>query len=52
MMMILEEKQTEFDNFADESAVAGAYDNIMNREWISGVIEKQRQKYLPMVIGK
>ncbi len=51
MMMILEEKQAEFDNFADESAVAGAYDNIMNREWISGVIEKQRQKYLPMAIS-
>ncbi len=49
MMLILEEKQTEFDNFADESAVAGAYDNIIDREWISGVIEKQRQKYLPMV---
>ncbi len=50
MMLILEEKQIEFDNFADESAVAGAYDNLMDKEWINGVIEKERQKYLPMVI--
>ena len=45
MMQILEEKQIEFDNFADESVVAGAYDNIMDKEWISKAIEKEKQKY-------
>lgn len=48
MMLILEQKQIEFDNFADESAVAGAYDNIMDKKWISSVIEKEKQKYLPV----
>ena len=50
MMLILEEKQVEFDNYADESIVAGAFDNIMDKEWISKALEKERQKYLPMVI--
>ena len=47
MMLILDEKQAEFDNYADESVVAGAFDNIMDKEWITKVIEKERQKYLP-----
>ncbi len=47
MMTILAEKQVEFDNFADESVVAGAYDNIMDKEWINEVIEKEKRKYLP-----
>ena len=51
MMLILDEKQLEFDNYADESVVAGAYDNIMDKEWIARAIEKERQKYLPMVIN-
>ena len=50
MMLILEEKQLEFDNYADESVVAGAFDNIMDKEWISKALEKERQKYLPVVI--
>lgn len=50
MVNILEEKQIEFDNFADESVVAGAYDHLMSKEWINTVIEKEKQKYLPMVI--
>ena len=50
MISFLEEKQVEFDNFADESVVAGAYDNIMDREWVRSVVEREREKYLPAVI--
>ena len=50
MMVLLEQKQYEFDNFADESAVAESYDNLMDREWINSVIEKEKEKYLPRVI--
>ncbi len=50
MMTLLEQKQYEFDNFADESAVAESYDNLMDREWINSVIEKEKQKYLPQVM--
>ena len=50
MISILEEKQVEFDNFADESVVAGAYDNIMDREWVRSVVEREREKYLPVVV--
>lgn len=49
MMLILDEKQAEFDNYADESVVAGAFDNIMDKEWITKAIEKERQKYLPQL---
>ena len=49
MMLILEQKQAEFDNYADESVVAGAFDNIMDKEWIAAAIEKERQKYLPIL---
>ncbi|WP_029231779.1 DEAD/DEAH box helicase [Butyrivibrio sp. VCB2006] len=51
MMLILDEKQMEFDNYADESVVAGAFDNIMDKEWITKAIEQERQKYLPAVYG-
>ena len=50
MLMILDEKQLEFKNFADESVVADAFDNIMDKDWIKKVIDGQNQKYLPMVI--
>ena len=50
MISILEEKQVEFDNFADESVVAGAYDNIMDREWVRSVVERERGRYLPVVV--
>ena len=43
-MDILEEKQIEFDNFADESVVAGAFDNLMDKEWIQRVIEEESRK--------
>ncbi len=51
MVSLLEEKKFQFESFADESAVAHSYDNIMNKEWIQSVIEKERNKYLPMVIN-
>ena len=44
MMDILEEKQIEFDNFANESVVAGAFDNLMDKEWIQRVIEEESRK--------
>ena len=50
MMRVLDEKQQEFDNYANESVVAGAFDNLMDKEWISNVIEKEAQKYLPAVL--
>ncbi len=50
MVRILDEKQIEFKNFADESVIADAYDNIMDKDWIKKVIEEENQKYLPMVI--
>ncbi len=49
MIRILEEKQLEFDSYADESVVAGAFDNIMDKEWIVRAIEAENQKYLPMI---
>ena len=50
MMLRLEEKQISFESFANESAVAGAYDDIMDKEWINELIKKQNEKYLPAVI--
>jgi hypothetical protein len=29
--------------------VAGAFDNIMDKEWINRAIDAENQKYLPMV---
>ncbi len=50
MMKILDEKQIQFENFAEESAISEAYDNIMDKEWIQNIIREQSEKYLPMVI--
>ncbi|MCR5591522.1 MAG: DEAD/DEAH box helicase family protein [Lachnospiraceae bacterium] len=50
MTKLLEEKKFEFENFADESAVAEAFDNIMDKDWIQKVIEDENRKYLPAVI--
>lgn len=47
MMRLLEEKKIEFNNFAEESAVAEAFDTIVDRDWISSIIEAENQKYLP-----
>ena len=51
MMHRLEEKQAEFDTFADESVMADATENLMDREWIRNFIEEENKKYLPMVIA-
>jgi SNF2 family DNA or RNA helicase len=46
MMRILEQKKIEFSSFADESAAADAYDNIMDKDWISRIIEEENEKYV------
>lgn len=50
MNMILEEKKVAFDSFAAESAVAEAYDSMIDRDWIRKLLEKEREKYFPAVI--
>ena len=52
MIDLLEEKQIRFDSFADDSATAMAYDDIMDKEWIQELIDKQKEKYLPAVISE
>ncbi|MCR5403615.1 MAG: DEAD/DEAH box helicase [Butyrivibrio sp.] len=47
MMHLLEEKKIEFNNFAEESAVAEAFDTIIDKDWIHRIIEAENQKYLP-----
>ena len=46
MMRILEQKKIEFSSFADESAAADAYDNIMDKDWISRIIEEENERYV------
>ncbi len=46
MVRILEEKELEFNNFADESAAADAYDNILDKNWIERIIEEENRKYM------
>lgn len=46
---ILEEKQAEFDLFAEESVLADAADSLEDREWIRRLIEEEHRKYLPVV---
>lgn len=48
---MLERKQIEFDQFAEESVIADAADNILDNEWISKFLEEENKKYLPMVVG-
>ena len=52
VMRILQEKQGEFDLFAEESVIADAADTVADSEWIRRVVEQERQKYLPAVIVK
>lgn len=49
IIRILEKKQYEFDLYADESTIAEAADNLVDKEWVQSVIEAERQKYLPVV---
>ncbi|MCR5234702.1 MAG: DEAD/DEAH box helicase [Lachnospiraceae bacterium] len=50
MLIRLGEKQSEFDTYADRSVMAEATDNLLDREWIRQFIDKEREKYLPMVV--
>lgn len=50
MKRLNDEKQAEFDMFAEESALAEAADAMPDRAWIQSVIEQERQKYLPAVV--
>ncbi|MCR5656775.1 MAG: DEAD/DEAH box helicase [Butyrivibrio sp.] len=45
MIQLFEEKKIAFDSFADESAIASAYDNILDKEWIKGIVEAESKKY-------
>ena len=45
MVRLLEEKQAEFDAYADESAMGDMAENLMDREWIGKLIEEQNRKY-------
>ncbi len=50
MLIRLGDKQSEFDTYADKSALAEATDNLLDHEWIRQFINKEREKYLPMVV--
>ncbi len=50
VMEWLEEKQLEFDTFAEESAVAQAADEVLDKHWIEAFMEKEHSRYLPAVI--
>lgn len=50
MIHLLESKQAEFDSYADESTMAEATENLIDREWIQRFLEEENRKYLPMVI--
>ena len=49
-MRLLEEKQKEFDLYADESAMADATEGLFDREWIRQYIEEENRRYLPAVV--
>lgn len=49
VMAILEEKQREFDLYADESAMADATEGFFDRDWIREYVEAERARYLPAV---
>ena len=50
MLTRLSDKQLEFDAYADRSAMAEATDDLIDRKWIRQFINKEREKYLPMVV--
>ena len=47
---ILARKEEEFDQFAQESAIADAADGLTEKEWIKKLVEDERRKYLPAVV--
>ncbi len=50
MVLRLEEKQAEFDAYADRSAMAEATENLVDQGWIKSFMEQESRKYLPMVV--
>ena len=46
-MQLLEEKQLQFDSYAEESAMAGAADALIDSEWIRAFMEKEHRRCLP-----
>ncbi|MBP5253900.1 MAG: DEAD/DEAH box helicase [Lachnospiraceae bacterium] len=50
MVRILEQKQREFDAYADPSVMAEAMENVIGSEWIRQTIDAERMKYLPAVV--
>ena len=46
----LEEKQTEFDLYAEESPIARAAEELADTDWIKEFMEKERSRYLPAVV--
>ena len=47
MVRLLEEKQREFDLYADESALSEAEDSLYDSSWIRDFIERESARYLP-----
>ncbi len=50
VMNIMQAKQFEFDNYADESTMAEATENLIDRDWIHSFLEEEHRRYLPAVI--
>ena len=50
VMNIMRAKQFEFDNYADESTMAEATENLIDRDWIHRFLEEEHRRYLPAVI--
>lgn len=51
VMKMLEEKQLQFDLYADESAIAQAADEL-DTDWIRDFMEREHSRYLPAVIAQ
>ena len=50
VMQRLEEKQLQFDSYAEESAMAGAADALIDSEWIRAFMEKEHRRCLPVPV--
>ena len=50
MVRRLADKQAEFDLYADESAMAAARAELIDRDWVRDFLEEENKKYLPMVV--
>ena len=50
IMKLLEEKQLQFDLYADESSIADASEELVDTDWIRAFMEEEHNRYLPAVI--